>query len=61
MQVIVNHETEYGVCLYSAASPMYNVNCRQGQAEGTTDTYCEVRTEAGWNPSSDPATPSSCN
>ncbi len=61
MQVIVNHETSCGVFLYSSASAKYNVNCRQGQAEGTTDTYCEVRSEAGWNPGSHPVTPSSCN
>ncbi|RKE80856.1 hypothetical protein DEU39_0373 [Chryseobacterium sp. AG363] len=61
MQVIINHETPCRMYLYSSASPKYNVNCRQGQAEGTTDTYCKVRTEAGWNQGSDPATLSSCN
>ena len=60
MQVIVNHETTCGVYLYSSASPKYNVNCQSGQAEGSTTTYYEVRTEPGWNPGSDPATPSSC-
>ncbi len=44
MQVIVNYETPCGVYLYSSAIPKYNVNWRQGQAEGTTDTYCKVRT-----------------
>lgn len=61
MQVIVNHETVCGVYLYSSASPKYSVNCREEQAEGTTSTYYETRTEPGWNPGSDPATPSSCN
>ena len=60
MQVIVNHETPCGEYLYSTPSPKYSVNCLQGQAEGTTNTYYETRTETGWNPGSDPATPSTC-
>lgn len=61
MQVIVNVQNTCGVYLYSAASPKYGVDCGQGQAEGTTSTYYEVRTEAGWNPGSDPNPATSCN
>ncbi|WP_353150998.1 hypothetical protein [Chryseobacterium sp.] len=61
MQVIVNHENTCGQYLYSVASPKYSVNCQQGQAEGTTSTYYEVRTEAGWNPGSDPNPSTNCN
>ncbi len=59
-QVIVNVENTCGQYLYSSASPKYTVNCRQGQAEGSTSTYYEVRTEGGWNPGSDPNQATSC-
>lgn len=61
MQVIVNHENGCGQYLYSTPSPKYNVNCGSNQAEGTTTTYYETRTEAGWNPGSDPNPATSCN
>ncbi|WP_353150995.1 hypothetical protein [Chryseobacterium sp.] len=60
-QVIVNVENTCGQYLYSTASPKYTVNCRAGQAEGSTDTYYETRTTGGWNVGTDPNTPSSCN
>ncbi len=60
MQVIVNVQNVCGQYLYSSPSPKYTVNCGAGQAEGTTSTYYETRTDGGWNPGSDPDTPSSC-